>query len=227
MFTSLPLGPTIAPRRARHAAPRRRRRGRLALGLWGLAGIGALGLGSAYASGLPSVGGATAADVPTATRTVDLSGASTSSSLYGGAVTAQGPIDYSWSGRWGSLATDEPLFYVDLTGHTGTFAAEVALTNAGALTNWYALQLELEAVPVADAAACAAHDFTGTQSPQVLYAETVDASVTFTGLDPAQKWCIGAASSDGKDAAGTYLRRVSTGSAPTYPTLIASLARTS
>lgn len=225
MLTATPLGTSFPT--PRHAGPARRRpRRRWAFGLWGLTGLGALALGTAYASGLPTIGGTTTADTPTATRVVDLSGASAGSSLYGNAVTSSPPLGYTWSGRWGSFATDQSMFYVDLAGNTGTYAAEVALTNAGALANWYALQLRLEIAPVASQAACTAHDFDGTQTPKVLYTDTVDASVTFTNLDPTQKWCIGVSSADGKDPAGTYLRRVSTGSLPTYPQFVASIART-
>ena len=210
-------------------AEKARRARRWALRLWAVLGVACLAAGSAYAAGLPSVGGETdltgSVDA-SAARLVDTSPGGGGGGLYDDAMVSQGDITYTWGGRHASIG-DEPMFLVDLTGHTGTFAAEVVLSNGAAMTGWWRYQLKVAAVPVADAGTCAGYDFSGAEAgSQLLTADTVDAWVQFSGLAGGSMYCIGAADGDGKDSAGTYLRRASTTTVPTYPTFVGSVAKT-
>lgn len=232
MVTHPPMGTTPPP----YGTPldlvsaKVRRARRLALRLWAVLGIGCLAAGSAYAAGLPTVGGLTdeAGSVDTSpARIVDLTGASSSGGgLYSTAVAKVADVTYTWSGKNASIG-NTPMFYVDLSAvPSGTYAAEVVLTNAADMGGWWDYRLEVEVVPAATQAACGAHVFDGTGSPQVMYTDTVDGSLLFTGLDTAQGgYCVGAAAAPSATS-DSYFRRAKNTEIPTYPLFTASIAKT-
>jgi hypothetical protein len=232
MVTHPPVGATPPP----FGAPldvvsaKVRRARRLALRLWAVLGIGCLAAGSAYAAGLPTVGGTTdevnSVDDPAA-RLVDLTGASSSGGgLYTDAVAKVADIIYTWSGKSASIGNTQ-MFFVDMTGlQSGTYAAEVVLTNAADMTGWWDYRLEVEVVPAADLATCQAHTFDGTGNPQTMFTDTVDGSLLFTGLaSTAGGWCIGAAAAPSATS-DSYFRRAKNNEIPTYPLFTASIAKT-
>jgi hypothetical protein len=201
-----------------------RRARRWALRAWAVLGLGCLAAGSAYAAGLPSVGGTTGAgsvDAP-AVRTTDFSGASAGAPVFSDKITKVADITYTWQQKSASIGTTG-MFFVDLASvPAGTYAVEVFL--AGALDPaWSAYQLQLGAVPAASSAACAAAAY-GTATPKVLYTDTTDSSVLFSGLASGSGYCIGAPAS--APSVSTLLRRVNNGVTPAYPTFSALVAKT-
>lgn len=232
MVTHPPMGaappPFDSPLDAVSAKVRRARR--WALRAWGVLGIGCLAAGSAYAAGLPTVGGLTddagSTDAAPA-RLVDLTGASSSAGgLYADAVAKVADVTYTWSGKTASIG-NTPMFHVDLSGvQPGTYAAEVVLTNALDMGGWWDYRLEVEVVPAATQADCSAHTFDGTGSPQTMFTDTVDGSLLFTGLDStAGGYCIGAAAAPSATS-DSYFRRAKSSEVPTYPLFTASIAKT-
>ena len=216
------LGPLRHPLDAVEEKVRRARR--WALRTWAVLGIGCLAAGSAYAAGLPSVTGTTGAgsvDAP-AVRTVDFSGATAGAPVYSDKISKVADITYTWSQKAGSIGTS-PMFFVDLAAApAGTYAVEVFLASA-IDPAFSAYQLELNAVPAASAAACAAAAY-GTTGP-VLYTDTTDASVLFEGLASGSGYCIGAPAAPATDV-DTLLRRTKNNVTPVYPTFSALVAKT-
>lgn len=216
------VGPLQHPLDVVEAKVRRVRR--WALRAWAVLGIGCLAAGSAYAAGLPSVAGTTGAgsvDAP-AVRTVDFTGTAAGAPVYSDKISKVADVTYTWSQKNGSIGTS-PMFFVDLaTAPAGTYAVEVFLASA-LDPSFSAYQLEIAAVPAADAAACAGAAY-GTAG-QVLYTDTTDASVLFQGLASGSGYCIGAPAAPAADVE-TLLRRARNNVTPVYPVFSALVAKT-
>lgn len=197
---------------------------RWALRAWGVLGIGCLAAGSAYAAGLPSVGGVTGAgsvDAPVV-RTTDFSGATAGAPVYSDKITKVADVTYTWQQKNGSIG-NTGMFFVDLTSvPAGTYAVEVFLS--GTLDPaWSAYQLEMNAVPAAGAADCATAAY--GNAGQVLYTDTNDASALFGGLASGSGYCVGAPASGG-GGVDSMFRRTNNGVTPAYPVFSALVAKT-
>ena len=207
------------------AGTRRRRRSRtrtwLAFGLVGLM------MGVVWAVG-----------IATSTATVDTAGAAAAGQIFGTSPPAAGASQYAglvsentaltigFTGTWGKIDADTPMFDVDLTAETGTYFVAVYLNNNA--TGWSVLQLEFLQVNKTCAAAVSA-DWAAPDATSVMVIETEDAWAVFPSLasGAGANYCIGIEDITPKanDTAGTYIRRPSPGSSPTAPVFVAMLNR--
>ena len=205
------------------AGTRRRRRSRtrtwLAFGLVGLM------MGVVWAVG-----------IATSTATVDTAGAAAAAQVFGSADPAAGASQYAslvsentaltigFTGSWGKIDADTPMFDVDLTGETGTYFVSVYLNNNP--TGWSVLQLEFRQVNKTCATATTA-DWAAPDATSVMVIETEDAWATFPSLASGASYCIGIEDITPKanDSTGTYIRRPGSSSTPTAPAFVAILNR--
>ena len=204
--------------------PTRRNRRRLAAWL-AFAAVG-IATGAVWATGFASIGGATGTDGPS--PIVAPSAPADHAPNLQGAVTAGSAFTVNWDGRWGSNA-DTNFFTVDLSGQPGTQTFNIAmlLTNDISNAGWTSLQLEVEAVDML-AGPCAPAAFDGTNRPEIMAFDALDAGVYWNGLAGGNVYCIGINASDGQDTAGTFIRRDSDTVDPTvYPTFVATVDRAS
>ena len=208
------------------AIPRSRSRRRLAAWL----AFGAVGLatGAVWATGFGTVGGQTG--TTHASPIIVPSTPDAHPANLAAVVTAGSKLNYDWDGRWGSVAAAN-LFTVDLSGEpaANTYNVAFLLTNGAALSShgWTSLQLEVEQTTPAGGS-CAGSDFDGTKNPQVMAFDTEDAGVYWNGLPGGATYCVGLATADGHDTAGTFLRRDSDTIAPTaYPQFVLTVDQAS
>ena len=202
----------------------RRRRRRLAI--WVSFALVGVITGVVWATGFASIGGATGTNG--GSPMLAPSNPSDHTADLAGTVTAGSPLTVNWAGRWGSTAATN-FFTVDLASRptTQTFNVAMLLTNDISGAGWTTLQLKVEAVDIASGA-CDANDFDGTNRPEVMAFDAQDAGVYWNGLAGGSIYCIGIATSDGQDTAGTFLRRASDSSGPTtYPTFVMTVDRAS
>jgi hypothetical protein len=215
---------------------RRRRRNRLAA-VAGLAVVG-LALGAVYADSIPSVGGSDGTTSATGTDGQGTSSPGGSTSPYSSLTTAGSGLTFDWSGKWGTFSTDQVLFTVDHTAAAAagkTFQLDLVLTNnsltSGSWLNWDGggPQLKIAEKTIASGS-CSSVDFdTSPDATLTVKFDSTDAHAAFSTLsDDTKKYCFGVGnySGNGKDSAGTFLRRLDTGSTPTYPTFAGVLSRT-
>ena len=120
----------------------RRRRRTLAWLVFGLVG---LIMGAVWAVG-----------IATSTSTVDTAGATAAAQIlgtsppaagasqYAGLVSENTPLTIGFTGTWGKVDADTPMFDIDLTAQSGTYFVAVYLNTNTA--GWSALQLEFRQV---------------------------------------------------------------------------------
>lgn len=232
MLTTHPVSaaPTAGPRHALGhpldaVEAKARRARRWALRAWAVLGVGVLAAGSAYAAGLPSVGGTTGAGSvdEAAVRTVDYSGAAAGAPVYSDKIAKVADITYTWSQKNAAIG-DTGMFFVDLAAApAGTYAVEVFL--AGVLDpNWSAYQLQVGVVPATSSADCATADY-ASAAPHVLYTDTTEVSVLLPDLASGSGYCVGAPAAPA-DGVSTLLRRTRPNVTPAYPTFSALVAKT-
>ena len=204
----------------------RRRRRTLAWLVFGLVG---LIMGAVWAVG-----------IATSTSTVDTAGATAvaqilgtsppaaGASQYAGLVSENTPLTIGFTGTWGKVDADTPMFDIDLTAQSGTYFVAVYLNNNTA--GWSALQLEFRQVnkSCTDATLGPA-DWAAPAATSVMVFETEDAWAVFPSLSsgPGASYCIGiqTITPTANDSGGTYIRRPSAASSPTAPTFVAVLNR--
>lgn len=207
------------------AAPSARSR-RRRLVAWLAFGVLGVAMGAVWATGFASIGGTTGtnggspmiAPSTPSSHTADLAGA----------ATAGDPLTVNWAGRWGSTAATT-FFTVDLTGKPATQTYNIAflLTNDISGGDWTSLQLLVENKDILTGP-CVASAFDGTNRPQVMAFDSLDAGVYWNGVAGGSVYCIGIAASDGTDTAGTFLRRASDTTGPSvYPTFVTTVDRAS
>jgi hypothetical protein len=182
------------------------------------------------------MGAVWAVGIATSTATVDAAGAtdaaqilgvapaSTGTSQYAALVSEDTPLTIGFTGKWGKVTSDTPMFDVDLSGESGTFFIEVNLNNNPA--GWSALQLEFRQVNKACADAVTG-DWAAPAATSVMVVETEDAAAVFPALAAGADYCIGIEDIAPKanDTAGTYIRRPSAVASPTAPVFTAVLGR--
>lgn len=211
---------------AKHAAeerPRKRRR----LLAWLAFGVVGLIMGVVWAAGLA-----------TSTATVDTAGATAAAQVFGtppsasagsqyaGLVSENTPLTIGFTGSWGKIDADTPVFDVDLSSVSGTYFVAVYLNNNPA--GWSVLQLEFRQVnkSCSDATLGPA-DWAAPAASSVMVVETEDAWAVFPSLAAGGNYCIGiqAITPKANDATGTYIRRPGPSSTPDAPTFVAMLNR--
>ena len=204
---------------------RKEHRGRRRATAWIAFGLIGLMMGVTWAAG-----------VTTSSATVDTENAAAAAAVFGeastgggtsafdGLITADTVLEIDLLGNWGVIAADTPIFDVDLSGETGTFFAEVYLTNTP--SGWSALQIEFRQVAKACADALPA-DWAAPAATSVMVVENADAFASFTGLSGGGSACIGIqAIARANDANGTFMR-VANGATPTAPEFAAIINRSS
>jgi hypothetical protein len=221
------------------AAQRARKRRRRRLAVWGALVVVGLALGAVYADSIPSIGGSDGSVSSTGTDGLATSNPGASTSPFSGLVTAGGGLSYDWSGKNGTFSTDQTMFMVDHTaaGAVGkTFQLDIVLTNTtltGNWTNWDGGGPQLKiAEKTITSGTCSSPqvDFdSGTVTTTTVKFDTTDAGVVFGSLsDDTKKYCFGVGnySGNGKDPAGTFLRRLDSSFTPTYPTFAGVISET-
>jgi len=200
---------------------RRRRRSLtwLAFGLVGLI------MGAVWAVGLATSTSALGSTA-TATQVFGTEPPAAGTSQYAGLVTADTVLTIAFSGTWGDIAADTPMFDVNLTAETGTYFVAVYLNNNA--TGWSVLNLEFRQVNKT-CATTGASDWASPAATSVMVVETEDAWAVFPSLasGAGADYCIGieAITPKANDTAGTYIRKPSPGSSPTAPVFVAMLNR--
>ncbi|MFQ5948172.1 MAG: hypothetical protein ACE5KX_04875 [Acidimicrobiia bacterium] len=205
----------------------RRRRRRQAL-TWLAFGLVGLVMGVVWAVGVAS-----------STAIVDTAGAAPAAQVFGTAsvppppslyatlLTADTPLTIGFTGQWGKIDADTPMFDVDLSAQSGTYFVDIYLTNNP--TGWLVLQLEFRQVnkSCSDVTLGPA-DWAAPAATSVMLVENEDAYATFSGLAGGGVFCLGIQQITPKanDSAGTYIKRPKGGS-PTAPSFAAVLNRTS
>jgi hypothetical protein len=210
-------------------AERRRQKSRRRMALWGAFLVLGLALGTIYATGFASNSGTTDAGGSAGAGAVMGSpGANEDASALANAVTSGSNLQYTWSGRWGSFASNQVMYTVDLTGQTGTYYSEVLLSNTP--SGFTDLQLQIR-MAGDGGDGCQAADLNTSPTNRVMTFDSSDTQVTYPGLTAAggPVYCIGVAAANGKDPAGTFIRKASTGAtfSGTYPTFVATVNRSS
>jgi hypothetical protein len=202
------------------------RRNRRRLTAWiAFAAVGII-MGAVWATGFASIGGST--NSTAASPAVTSGAASNHNSALANTVTGVGTLSVDWTGRWGSIASDEKFFKVDLTGITGTFNVAMLLSNDIHTGGWETLQLNVENVQLASGTAdCSSATFDGTQQNKVMVFDSQDAGVYWNALNGDKVYCIGVHTSNGQDTAGTFLRSAADTPPTIYPTFIATVDRAS
>jgi hypothetical protein len=229
----------IATTSAAGAAQRARKRRRRRLAVWGALAIAGLALGAVYADSIPSIGGSNGSVSATGSDGFASANPGGSNSPFSSLVTAGSDLSYTWSGKNGSFASDQTMFMVDATQTAAagkTFQLDIVLTNTvltGNWTNWDGGGPQLMiAEKTITSGTCSSPqvDFdTGTVTTTTVKFDTTDANVTFGGIsDNAKKYCFGVGNytGNGKDVAGTFLRRLDSSFTPTYPTFAGVISRT-
>ena len=200
---------------------RRRRRSLtwLAFGLVGLI------MGAVWAVGLATSTSAIGSTA-TATQVFGTPPVAAGTSQYATLVTANTALTIAFSGTWGKIDADTPMFDVDLKGETGTYFVAVYLNNNA--TGWSVLQLRFLQVDKTCADAGPA-DWASPAATSVMVIETDDAWAVFPSLASGalKDYCFGieAITPKANDTAGTYIRRPGPSSTPTAPTFVAMLGR--
>lgn len=202
------------------------RRTRRRLAAWLTFGVVGIAMGAVWATGFASIGGATGANGGSPMLTPSSPGAHTAD--LAGTATAGSPLTVDWAGRWGSTGATN-FFTVDLSGEpiSRTYNVAFLLTNDISTAGWTSLQLLVENKDIASGP-CVASAFDGTNRPQLMAFDSLDAGVYWNGLAGGSVYCIGIAASDGNDTSGTFLRRASDTTGPSvYPTFVATVDRAS
>lgn len=177
-----------------------------------------------------------AVGIATSTAVVDSAGAAPAAQVFGTAPSAAGLSQYAglvsentaltidFTGSWGRVDADTPMFDVGLTGETGTYFVAVFLNNNA--TGWAALQLEFRQF---NSTCAAVADWSSPNATSVMVVETEDAWAVFPSLasGAGANYCFGlqAITPKANDTAGTYIRRPGSGSSPTAPVFVAMLNR--
>jgi hypothetical protein len=199
----------------------RRRRART----WLVFGLVGLMMGAVWAVGIASSTATVDTDgAAAATQVFGTAPGASSTSQYAGLVTENTALTIGFTGKWGKVGADTPMFDVDLTDETGTFFLAVNLNNNP--TGWSALQLEFRQVNKACADAVAL-DWASPAVSSVMVIETEDAEAVFPTLAAGADYCIGieAITPKANDATGTYIRRPSASATPGAPAFSAMLGR--
>lgn len=214
---------------------RRRRRRRLRLAIW--AGFLVVGLlfGVVWATGFATTEATTGSESKAA-AVLSEAGEKQDAAALAGKISHKEDLTWSWSGRWGSIAT-ATMYEIDLSSFASSekFFSEVVLTNEPTLFSDLQLQLRI-AKP--EKTSCEAKDLEKTESSndRAMVFDAADAQVTFsgmkgetTGLPGESKYCIGIFnySGSGKDTGGTFIRKSEAGSEfkGTYPAFVATVDR--
>jgi hypothetical protein len=209
---------------ANKTQPARRNRRRLAAWL-AFAAVGII-MGAVWATGFASIGGSTGST--TASPSVTAGSSSAHTSALAGKVAAVSPLSVNWTGRWGSIPSDEKFFKIDLTGLTGTFNMAMLLSNNISTGGWETIQLNVENVQLPSGTAdCSTATFDGTQQNKVMVFDSLDAGVYWNALAGDKVYCIGVHTSNGQDTAGTFLRSATDSPPTVYPSFIATVDRAS
>ena len=202
----------------------RRRSGRRRTMTWMVFGLIGLMMGVTWAAG--TAASSASVDLGNAEAAAAIFGSESSgggTSAYDGLITADTALEIDFVGKWGAIAADTPMFDIDLSGETGTFFAEVYLTNEP--SGWSALHIEFLLVEKACADATAT-DWDGATA-SVMVIEDVDAFAAFSGLSGGGSACIGVeAIAKANDQTGTFMRYAN-GATPTAPEFVALLNRSS
>ena len=204
------------------------RRSRRRLIAWLTFALVGILMGAIWATGFASIGGST--NNTAASPAVTAGASAAHSSALAGKVTAlPGGLSVDWTGRWGSIPSDEKFFKVDLTGMTGqTFNIAMLLSNDISTGGWETLQLNVENVQLASGTAdCSSAVFDGTQQNKVMVFDSLDAGVYWNGLAGDKVYCLGVHTSNGQDTSGTFLRSATDSAPTTYPTFITTVDRAS
>ncbi len=173
-----------------------------------------------------------AVGIATSTTTFDTSGGTVAPQVlgtppaweYAGLVTARSPLTIGFQGKWGEIDDDTPMFNVDLSGQSGTFATTVYLTNNP--PGWSALQLEFrQANKACSDPTLSSSDWASPVASSVMVVESADADATFTSLAAGGQYCIGiGAIVPANDPSGSFIRRPSASSTPAAPSFVAILS---
>jgi hypothetical protein len=202
-------------------------RNRRRIAAWLAFAVLGVSMGAVWATGFASIGGATGTDTPNAAL-VDPSNPGDQVANLSGLATAGSAFTVNWAGRWGAVA-DTNFFTVDLSSkpNTETYNVAMLVTNDISSSNWTTLQLKVEAVDRATGA-CVPADFDGTNRPEIITIDAVDAGAYWNGLPGGDIYCIGVNASDGTDPLGTFIRRADETNDPsTYPTFVTTVDRAS
>jgi hypothetical protein len=214
-----------------NASPTRPRAARRRLIAWLAFGVLGLSMGAIWASGVATVDATGSGELTEAAPLTEDPTQPAAASRFQGMVAASTGLSVGWTGRWGSISADQSLFFVDLSSKTAAESFWFTMTTGDPQpSGWEALQLLVEVTPVAGSdCSAAAHDATaaggsGATASKVMYIDTSDPAITFTGLPGGGKYCIGMNAAGGKDAAATFLRRINTGNnSVVYPKFIGIL----
>jgi hypothetical protein len=202
-------------------------RNRRRIAAWLAFAVLGVSMGAVWATGFASIGGATGTDSPNA-AVITPSSPTDQVAQLNGLATAGSAFTVNWAGRWGAVA-DTNFFTVDLSSKPvgQTFNIAMLVTNDISNSNWTTLQLKVEAVDRASGA-CVASDFDGTNRPEVITIDAVDAGAYWNGLPGGDIYCIGVNASDGTNPTGTFIRRADETNDPsTYPTFVTTVDRAS
>ncbi len=202
-------------------------RNRRRIAAWLAFAVLGVSMGAVWATGFASIGGATGTDSPNAALVTPSSPGDQVANL-SGLATAGSAFTVNWAGRWGAVA-DTNFFTVDLSSkpNTETYNIAMLVTNDISSANWTTLQLKVEAVDRASGA-CVASDFDGTNRPEIMTIDAVDAGAYWNGLPGGDIYCIGVNASDGTDPLGTFIRRADETNDPSvYPTFVTTVDRAS
>jgi hypothetical protein len=204
---------------------RRKRRRTFAWAIFGLVGVA---IGAVWAAGLAT--SETQPGTETAAPNVVGSTNPFPASRFDGLVTTNSNLTIGFSGLWGVVAADTPMFNFDATTLAdGTYFATVYLNATPA--GWEQIQIKFLIVPKSCTTAVAgdwttAAGGTANQNYSVVALDVADAKATFNNLAVAggdDQFCIGVQNiAKANDTAGTFLRRPSASVTPTMPSFIAA-----
>lgn len=193
-----------------------------------------LALGTVYATGFATSGGTTGS-TSNAPLIFSNPGNSQDTDGLNALITSSGNLDWSFNGLWGSVAS-QVMYTVNVTGETASnnYYIGVYLTNSP--VGFSDLQLQLRIAVDGPDDTCTTSDLTSTATSnyRVFVLDANDAQVTFsgmggatTGLPGSERYCIGIVNyiGAGQDPSGTFIRRATASTTPTYPTFVATLNR--
>jgi hypothetical protein len=211
----------------RALAERRRKKARRRVAAWSAFLLVGMALGTIYATGFATNNGSTDAggSGPAAAAGMD-PGDNQDTSVLANSVSSPNSLQYTWSGRWGSFASNQHLFTVDLDEpniQAGTYYVELLLSNTP--DGFSDLQIRF-ALAGDGGDGCQASDLNTAPTNRVMIFDTEDSQVTWPNLSTGV-YCVGVQQASGKDTSGTFIRKVNTGQTfnGTYPQFVATVNR--
>lgn len=167
----------------------------------------------------------------TASAPVTVSPGGNPVSRYDNALVSAGALAIGFSGTWGVISANSPIFFVNMRDAkygTGTYYVAVMVINT--VSGWERLQIEFHAFQLASGVtSCAGLNFAAAPvSSGILYVETEDAKVNLGNIQGGNAYCIGVRMpADGKarDPASTFIRRPTSDTVPIMPVLAATIGQ--